>query len=180
MSKYIKITSNDYASLGCNQMSQTHTALYWYERIMKENQIRSVAEIGTGTGALTLLFGLHVNFTLTCDIKDWRTPHIKSKHDNLNIRFLQSDYNNEEIVTFIRGSNRRTFVFCDNGNKEKEFKYFAPIIKPNDVIMVHDVGTEFAPESKENIRCAKENKLERIYKNELDNDCTLLAAWIKK
>jgi len=36
----------------------------------------------------------------------------------------------------------RTIIFCDNGDKPKEFNTFVPYMKKGDVIAVHDWGTE--------------------------------------
>jgi cephalosporin hydroxylase len=42
-----------------------------------------------------------------------------------------------EIIDLLR-QPRRTLLLCDGGNKEEEFNFYCPYLKPGDIIMMHD------------------------------------------
>jgi predicted O-methyltransferase YrrM len=37
-------------------------------------------------------------------------------------------------------------LYCDNGDKRREFAHFLPLLRQGDLIAVHDWGTEFGPD----------------------------------
>lgn len=43
-----------------------------------------------------------------------------------------------DIRRLVSGTRRRVLLLCDGGYKQDEFRMFAPMLKPGDVIMVHD------------------------------------------
>jgi len=135
-----------------------------------ETDINRVVELGTDRGGLTLLFGLHMmtkgktwkgekGRVLTIDTKDIFDFHKKmpdlDKDRNLreiftrlNIDFIQADVFSEATVENVESfiSDERALIFCDNGRKVEEFPLYANILKPGDLIMSHDWGTEFKKE----------------------------------
>ena len=54
--------------------------------------------------------------------------------------------NADEIIVLIQKPGI-TVLFCDGGNKVREFKTFAPHLKKGDIIAVHDWMTEIFPEN---------------------------------
>lgn len=117
------------------------------DKVMMENpQISSIIEIGTGAGALSSVFGLwgikRGIPVLTIDSVMRHNPKILER---LDVQYLQedefSDAVQERILEYI--NEKPTWVFCDGGNKKKEFQKFAPIIPKNSIISAHDLGVEF-------------------------------------
>ena len=49
----------------------------------------------------------------------------------------------KKLVVF----KRNVLVFCDNWNKPKEFQIYSGIIKPGDLLLVHDYPREFNEEN---------------------------------
>jgi len=47
-----------------------------------------------------------------------------------------------QVELFTKSTPSISFVYCDNGNKPKEFEAYAPILRPHDIIAAHDYGTE--------------------------------------
>ena len=41
------------------------------------------------------------------------------------------------------GAKKPLILFCDNGNKKREFREFVPFLKSGDFVVVHDWGSEF-------------------------------------
>jgi cephalosporin hydroxylase len=69
-----------------------------------------------------------------------------------DIDFRVGDCFSEEIVNEIREliqKSKKTLVLCDGGNKNREFMVYAPLIKSEDVIMLHDYHDDSLPETYE-------------------------------
>ena len=133
---------------------QRHT--YWVykviDEILNENrQIKGIIEIGTGAGALSIFLGLEcyereLKPLMTYDIKGFVTEKediFNYKEPRLfkllNIKFIVRDCFHEESIQEIKEyANRPVLFMCDGGNKLKEFKYFAELIKPGSIIASHD------------------------------------------
>lgn len=96
-----------------------------------------IIEIGTSNGGFTSLLAGHdlsKNATIhTYDINDVKP------FENTNIVVHRGDIFNEfdSLKTLIADSGR-VFLFCDGGNKPKEFTLFATILKQGDLIFAHD------------------------------------------
>ena len=122
------------------RMSQNQNGPIAIDTVMKTaGPFRRIIEIGTGSGGLSILFALYAIHQqaqfVTYDIKPCRNRVLTA----LGVDFRQkSCWEAEtEIATFIQ-SQGRTLLFCDGGNKIREFNVFAPHLKPGDVIMAHD------------------------------------------
>ena len=127
---------------------------YWLykivDNVMKEREIHSIIEIGTGHGALTSVFGL---WGLKKNIPVLSIDHNPSLYDKelltkLNVRLLVGDEFSEEIKQEILKTvnDKPTWIYCDGGNKMKEFLTFAPLIPRGSIISAHDLGVEFDSE----------------------------------
>jgi cephalosporin hydroxylase len=149
-------------------MSQNYAALFFFEYFIRDNEIRFMLEIGTQKGALSLylanMAGVTEQFIFwTCDIStaDFMnreiegTAHWFRDIDNLRpdlIRFICTDCFNPEFISEVKFmvSQYKTLIFCDGGNKRKELDVFGGLLKPQDLIVVHDWGMEiYGPESAE-------------------------------
>lgn len=132
-----------------------HSYYLWHElnnQFLNNKHIEKIVEIGTGTGALTVLFGLFgllINAeVLTLDIDKSLSKRIHPIFDKLDVETLWRDENSIEtrgrIRKFIGG--KPCYIFCDGGDKVKELRYWSRHIVPGSLISVHDWGTEVFPE----------------------------------
>jgi cephalosporin hydroxylase len=135
----------------CGQrMGHNYYAYYMIDQIMIQNpQIKGIVEIGTAHGALTTvlgLWGIKRNIPVLSLDRNGRL-HDKTIFDRLGIEFIEADENSEMVAKKIIGMcHDPIFIYCDGGNKPREFNDWAPIIRPGSVIAVHDWGVEIGPE----------------------------------
>jgi hypothetical protein len=128
---------------------------YWLysiiDKVMIENpQIESVIEIGTGSGAMSMVFGL---WGVRKDIRvftiDKVLRHNPVMLSKLGVEYMQADVFSEvarqRIQTII--GDKPTWVYCDGGNKRVELQTFAPLIPSGSIISAHDLGVEFFPQA---------------------------------
>lgn len=142
-------------------MSQSYAAIYWFEYYFEAHRFDYVIEFGSQKGALSTYFAnlagiteavffdtfelypevawnqrIHEGcghwFSKLSDI----SPFINSYHDDI---FGEKTFNHvkENMEQFDK-----TFIFCDGGNKIREFQMYAPLLRKNDRIAVHDWGLE--------------------------------------
>lgn len=100
-----------------------------------------IIEIGTHAGGFTLF--LHDNMKESCDLISYDiNPHFNKVPKEYNIDFrigdCFSEKNINEIKDLILKTERRVLLFCDGGDKVREFSFFSQFLKSNDVIMCHD------------------------------------------
>lgn len=123
------------------------------DRIMSENpDIRGIVEIGTGGGALTTVLGLYgISKNIPVLSVDHEDSHDSRIFRQLRIRYLQMDeFSDEfanELLDFLASINGPVLFICDGGHKAKEFRLWAPVLKPGSIIAVHDWTTELDLES---------------------------------
>ena len=114
------------------------------------------------------------------------------KHDDVdrllrdcpNVQFEQIDLMAEEsplVVDWIK--RERSFLYCDNGDKEKEVKIYAKHVPVGGLIGVHDYGTETSAMVVG--RTLKPLGFEMVFKKEfedLSNDWygSLTRIWVKR
>jgi hypothetical protein len=132
-----------------------HSYYLWHElnnQLLNHRHIASVVEIGTGTGALTTLFGLFGFLTekrvLTIDWDENLSRKLHDVFELLSIETIWGDeWDEDNIATieeFINGEP--TYVFCDGGDKPRELAFWARGIPATSLISVHDWGTEVFPD----------------------------------
>lgn len=124
-------------TFGAVRIQQTWSALFVLETVLTEHKPDLIIELGTGYGALSKFFSLFAP-VVTFDV---RNLGIK-KHPG--VTFYHGDIFNQSVSGYIKSliAGKRIFLFCDNGNKPREFKTFVPMLKPGDVVFVHDYGLE--------------------------------------
>ena len=95
---------------------------------------RLILEIGTAQGGLTkFLSDISKTKILTYD------PYTSPDFENYNIEHIQKDiFGDLDMLSEMIQNIGLTLVLCDGGDKIKEFKTFAPIIKSGDFIFGHD------------------------------------------
>lgn len=104
-----------------------------------------VIETGTWTGGFTCCLAIAarnyaakvVTFDLSAD-----SEAMAAWYDFLDVRRERADCLSEPAIAQIRalieGAGGPVYVLCDAGNKVKEFRTFAAMIRPGDVIAAHD------------------------------------------
>lgn len=167
-------------------MSQSFSAIYWFERFFQEIGAEGVIEFGTGNGTLTQYFGLHCPGRVTtydtgaACINDKLRAEIFTR---LSITYKQVDLLADGAIKKILeeyAGPRPLLVFCDNGNKKQEFLEAAPRLEPGDSILVHDVNVEFHPGDPEIAACMGDNSLIPWKHNAAAlADGTRLSGWLR-
>jgi len=118
------------------RIAQSWSDLCILENILTVEKPDIIIELGTQHGASALFFSLFTK-TYTFDIKKYNIP----KSDNIIYEICDIFKDSDKIKSLIQ-NNKKVFLFCDNGNKPKEFEVFAPFLKKGDIIFVHDYGIE--------------------------------------
>lgn len=158
---------------------------------------KTIIEIGTYKGGLSVLFQLYSISSncrfVTYDVKDFVDNKILFKYLNINNKLLNvfSDDAHKEISSLLNNIGV-SVLFCDGGDKVKEFNFFAKYLKKGDYIFAHDYARnkEYFNENINNkiwnwcgiednnvIQTVKDNNLEKTFL-EFENVATL--CMIKK
>jgi hypothetical protein len=125
----------------------------WHEagqilRLLNDFDVDAFVEIGTNVGGLSSLLygrvavchafkylGLELDFSIV-------NPHVlmlratTPRFQLLNMNCF-SEMTRDTVTRFIENSGR-CVLYCDGGNKVKELYHFAPLLRPNDIILCHD------------------------------------------
>jgi len=128
---------------------QTWSAITMLIKFFSDHRdIKRIVDLGTGTGGLTLLFGVNMlqrdGKVLSFDIEPVQSEQARRDFEKLNITFEEKNIFKKDAVELARKfiEDERALVFCDNGHKVREFSTYTKILKKGDFIMAHDWGTE--------------------------------------
>ena len=184
-------------------IKQRHT--YWLYKVIDEvlnenKQIRGIIETGTGAGALSVFLGLEcyergLKPLMTYDIKEFVrgdrkfNPFKEYKEPGLfkllGIKFIVRDCLHEDSIKEIKEyMDQPIFFICDGGNKLKEFKYFAGLLKKDSIIASHDwmsiARSGLTPENTKEI--VKRYSLKPLHQEEWNSppDYIKTCFWRKK
>ncbi len=130
-------------------MSQTKLAIPLFEKILTPIDFKRIVEFGTDGGVLSHYF------LLFCQERG-AMFHTYDIEFNAGMAGITNNFHRIDIflgekeIGEIISREGITFVFCDNGDKPREFNTFAPYLKKGDIMAVHDWGTEI------NMGCIKE------------------------
>ena len=129
----------------------------WEHFFNKHPDIKAMIEFGTGMGGLSIAFALHAvqrDFAFfTFDARKWdacfssplaRLVDLEGHFQQAN---LFKDDGRKAVLKLLRQSALHPLLlFCDNGDKPREFADYVPHLRPGDYVAVHDWGKEFGPE----------------------------------
>lgn len=126
------------------RMQQCWTAIYALNEFFNRNQnIKRIVELGTGSGGLTIFWGLIMKafggkvLTFDLGIPSMRWfKFIKDLPIEFEVNNVFSEDVKEKVKEFIKDDP--SLIFCDNGNKPQEFLVYHQFLKPGDFIMAHD------------------------------------------
>ncbi len=132
-------------------MRHNYYEYYVLDDIIGNNpQIKSIIEIGTGNGALTMVLGLHgVKKDIpvfTVDTNPNLSKPVWPVFKALGVQFHNGNVFSDDIINKINSiiNNRPTYIICDGGNKPKEFNFWAPKMPVDSIMSAHDWGVEIS------------------------------------
>ena len=125
-------------------MAQYWCDVYLWEAILNSNpHLKRIIEFGTWMGG----FSLYLNAQAKArDLVFYTFDSIVFREDVVqNLPFTKLDiWAHEEYLSKLIGQEG-TILFCDNGNKPREIKTFAPSLTSDSIVVVHDWMTEIFP-----------------------------------
>lgn len=132
-----------------NAVMQTWFDLFFLNEVLTHETFDVILEIGAFQCGLTVFFGMHAvtqkAHVITFDIRPEPSGGPWQMHKELlPITYYQLDVFKPDVMASIDDiiEENRVLLYCDGGDKPREFKTFAPMLKGNDVIMAHDKGRE--------------------------------------
>tara|TARA_R110000765_G_scaffold55804_1_gene110460 strand:- start:229 stop:900 length:672 start_codon:yes stop_codon:yes gene_type:complete len=141
-------------------MSQNYFAIPWFEYYLDANRFEYIVEFGSQKGCLSTYFANFAGITERVFFDTFELypeecwfnrpeegcGHWFEKLANISphINSFYIDVFEEEAISHVQGNIEqfKTFIFCDGGDKVKEFNNYAPLLKSGDCIAVHDWGHE--------------------------------------
>lgn len=136
---------------------QTYADLRLWEWVLSNHPTKSVIEIGTGNGGLSIFLAIQAYMRGQRFVTlDWHAcSHLKEAP--LPIQQIHGDMWTPEVQKQIKAliddpALHPMLFFCDGGNKPREFQAFTPWLWPGDIVGVHDWMTEFGPADAEPVR----------------------------
>lgn len=129
-----------------NVVQQNPAAFHVFSEFFKHEKFNTIIEIGTAGGGWSLFLKencdkYHTNF-ITYDIQNYPIKHENFINSKIDFRLKNVFENIEEIECLIKNSGR-VALFCDGGDKIKEFNTFAKSLKINDFILAHDYAPDY-------------------------------------
>jgi len=138
--------------LGTRMLQYWADVALWELFLYRRPELRTIIEIGTNEGGLSLFFLGHaiqkkMNFW-TFDIQQFgRVTSPLAKVMSLPDHFVLGDVfgDAQEFLTSLLSDDnlRPTLLYCDGGNKVREIQTFVPFLKTGDYAVVHDYTIEF-------------------------------------
>lgn len=127
----------------------------WEKLLNKYEELQAIIELGTGRGAFSLYLLLQaLQRGMEFHTFDNKSIHEVVKAPLFSVLHLGNHFHQEDV--FREG--RRTvmglmfklalhplILFCDNGNKSREYRTFVPMLSVGDIVGVHDWTEEFGP-----------------------------------
>lgn len=129
--------------IGCTFLgrncSQSWADLYLWEKLLNAHpELQSIVELGTGEAGFSAYLHLQAKAK---GLRFHTFDRVRMDgHKQPGFHKLDVFADPAKIMAYHRSPG---VVFCDNGDKPREVATYAPLLKPGDLIVVHDWGTEF-------------------------------------
>lgn len=148
------------------EMAQTAEEFGAWEVVLKDINFNRIIELGTWKGALSTYLLLYCKNRdaefYTYDIKPYENNKFR-KEIGLDKCFNLGDLFEVSVdIENIIMQDGVTILFCDGGNKIKEFIEFSPFLKAGDIIVAHDWGTEIGAKHVDLTGLKKIHRTERL------------------
>jgi len=156
---------------------QTEPAFAVLEKIIKDNNVDQIIEIGTGMGGCTAFLSQFAA-TTTYDIIDRTEGKLKSFN---KVDFRLEDCFSQDVQDHIKWIIKMSdvvFLMCDGEAKAEEVKLYAPMLKSGDIIFCHDWEDQFGWDDVK--EAVGGNDFEPVEKELCDKNLTNLQGWRKK
>ena len=114
---------------------QSWMDLWILNKALNYHKPELIIEIGTALGGTALFFSNYAK------VHTWDINRSMTK-TNDNITFHHEDVFNSSNLEMLLWDHRKKFLFCDGGNKIKEFNTFAKQLEVGDYVFVHDWNAE--------------------------------------
>lgn len=131
------------------QTIQFHVDMLVWERVLNARRdLRSIIELGSGAGGLSLFLALQAyqREMRFATFDKWQTDAAQTRLGKL-LDMLPNCYAGDLFAGGAQGAINELphpmILLCDNGEKPREFRTFAPLLQTNDLIAVHDFGNEY-------------------------------------
>lgn len=131
-------------------------SLTWYDlgaiaHVIQQERIRFVIEIGVEHGGLAAYLAAYCHTVEACtyrgiDITLNALHPIVRQYPVLE-RDAWSAETVQEVAGWLADAPAPALIFCDGGNKPKELKLYAPLIRQGDVLLGHDYHNEYTDEA---------------------------------
>ena len=139
-------------------MLQTYHDLRLWEWVLSHHPPKLLIELGTGNGALSLFFAMQAALRggLRFVTVDWHVcSHLA--RSPIPVTQIAGDMWTPTVQEPLRAlladpANHPALLFCDGGNKPKEFQTFVAWLTPGDLAAVHDYTMEFNPADAEPVK----------------------------
>jgi len=144
----------EYPSVSGEKMTVLHDSvegLFKIREAVKDFSPEVIVEIGTMLGGMTAVFhDAAPNAMLyTFDLPEKRPSKFNrgfsKKPFGDNVKFIHEDIlsQNPRVINLLK-TDKRVFLYCDNSNKVKEIKNYAPYLKKGDLLGHHDFIREYS------------------------------------
>lgn len=88
--------------------------------------------------------------------------HPVRDHWTINIADVFAQETVAHVSALMSGDARPALIFCDDGDKPKEMRTYAPVLRPGDYMLAHDYPGETTPQSLANFG------VDRMWMSEID------------
>lgn len=140
--------------LGVQCVQQWADFLLWEKALNNHRELKCMVELGTGRGGFSLYLLLQC-VQRGMWFESWDTAPVPAVHTTVGGALgMEKHVRTGDIfgagreamaATLGNSTNHPLLLFCDNGNKPREFAEFVPLLRPGDLVAVHDWGTEMNP-----------------------------------
>jgi cephalosporin hydroxylase len=161
-------------------------SLTWYDlgaiaHILQGARIRAVLEIGVEHGGLAAYLAAYCHATKACTYRgiditlnalDW---HVRTDMGEAILeRDAWSDATVAEVRAWLAAVPAPALIICDGGDKPKELKLYAPLLRTGDVLIGHDYHNEYGDTELADMPAM----VEQVHEEWLDD--TLLCMFVRR
>lgn len=133
-------------------IGQSWADMSMWETFLNRNDIGTIYELGTHRGGMTMFLsaqsfirGSRRNI-VSYDSVDWGAARlIFPTHVSVVLADLLTEPY-QPLIENLQNDQTPYLLYVDNGNKPLEYAYYAPYVRKDCFIAVHDVDTEFKSE----------------------------------